>query len=126
MDSDEQIQNTGSLKPERIEGNVKFDNVRFGYDPENRSDVRVRSNDNPTIALAFFGFIGGIFFIIGIAFLIGSIRNRNKPDPFEQARAQMEEMRAEMKGREPTRDCANGSKEWHVRFHLAVEGKGGT
>ncbi len=35
LDSDEQIQNTGSLKPERIEGNVKFENVQFGYDPEN-------------------------------------------------------------------------------------------
>ena len=86
--------------------------TEIGYDPENRSDVRVRSNDNPIIALAFFGFIGGIFFIIGIAFLIGSIRNRNKPDPFEDARARMEAMRAEMEGQAGARgDGASSLKD---------------
>ncbi len=35
LDSDEQLQNTGNFAPERINGQVEFQNVVFGYDPEN-------------------------------------------------------------------------------------------
>ena len=35
LDSEEQIQNTGSYAPEKINGNIAFENVVFGYDPEN-------------------------------------------------------------------------------------------
>lgn len=34
LDSSDMIQNTGSYKPEKINGHVKFDRVVFGYDPE--------------------------------------------------------------------------------------------
>jgi ATP-binding cassette, subfamily B, multidrug efflux pump len=34
LDSSEQVQNTGTLKPEKMKGEVKFENVVFGYDPK--------------------------------------------------------------------------------------------
>lgn len=35
LDSQDQIQDTGSFKPEKIEGNVKFDKVSFAYNEDN-------------------------------------------------------------------------------------------
>lgn len=61
--------------------------VEIGYDPENKADIRVRSKSYPLVALAFFLLLGGVFFTVGIYFLIESIRNRNKPDVWEQIHA---------------------------------------
>lgn len=57
--------------------------IEIGYDPDNRADIRVRSKSYPLVALAFFLILGGVFFIVGLYFLIESIRNRTKPDIWE-------------------------------------------
>lgn len=57
--------------------------IEIGYDPDNRADIRVRSKSYPLVALAFFLLLGGVFFIVGVYFLIESIRNKNKPDIWE-------------------------------------------
>ncbi len=54
--------------------------IEIGYDPDNRADIRVRSKSYPLVALAFFLVLGGVFFIVGVYFLIESIRSRHKPD----------------------------------------------
>ncbi len=63
--------------------------IEIGYDPDNKADIRVRSKSYPLVALAFFLILGGVFFIVGVYFLIESIRNRNEPDVWEIHAEQM-------------------------------------
>ena len=65
--------------------------IEIGYDPENKADIRVRSKSYPLVALAFFLILGGVFFLVGVYFLVESIRNRNKPDIWEVHAAHFKE-----------------------------------
>lgn len=77
--------------------------IEIGYDPANKADIRVRSKSYPLVALAFFLLLGGVFFIVGVYFLIESIRNRNVPDPFDQFRAE-HKAQFDLSDREPKRE----------------------
>lgn len=77
--------------------------IVIGYDPEDPTDVRVKSKSYPLVALAFFLLLGGVFFIIGCAFFWQSISKRGEPDPFDRHREQIEALMARAEKQQNTK-----------------------
>jgi ATP-binding cassette, subfamily B, multidrug efflux pump len=53
LDNQEQIENNGSLKPERLEGHIRFDKVWFAYDDDNYvlKDISFEVKPGETLAI---------------------------------------------------------------------------